>query len=89
MIDLDAAIRAKLAAPDNGDAGQDDWGDHWDDYNDARAAIIAVLKLHAPIDKGKRAYCECQIDDGVIWEHYPCDTVKTVAAALGIEVVDA
>ena len=87
MADLDAAIRAKLAG----------WGDDPCGYgtcivigwSELKSAVLAVLELHAPIGKGKHAYCECQIDDGAIWERYPCDAVKTIAKALGIEVADA
>lgn len=83
MIDLDAAIRAKLAADDARVSDEI----YWDAYRDA---VLAVLDLHQPPDVlleplFKRYCATC----GAYYEYptlYPCPTVRALAEKLGVEV---
>ena len=84
MSDLDARIRWWITE------GSDceDPATGWDK---ATAALLAVLDLHTPDSWGddERPHCtECSGNAGVrIWA--PCDTVRTIAEKLGVEVSDA
>lgn len=48
MPDLAARIRARLASFDSQDPASDDWGDHYDDFEQTRAALLAVLDTKPP-----------------------------------------
>lgn len=93
--DLDAAIIAKL------DGWLDDICGAWrdgcvvEDHDYAirmRAAVVAVLGLHKPVegDHYKPIVCGCALEDdtAVMWE-YPCPTARAIAENLGVEVADA
>lgn len=87
MTDLDEAIRAKLAA----------WGDDPCGYatcvvvgwGEMRAVLVAVLDRHKPNPHpgGLGPYCEVCVGGYEGVSEWPCQTVKDIARALGIEVV--
>lgn len=51
---LDERIRERLASADTED--DDDWGDHWSDFDAARRALLAVLDRHKPSYPGDVEY---------------------------------
>lgn len=74
MSDLDAAIRAKLAADDARQADEI----YWDVYRDA---ILAVLYLHADDEAGFGRECSDEFPAAS-----PCPTLCAIAEKLGVEV---
>lgn len=78
MTDLDAAIRARLDDPkrylENG-------------IEPLIRAITAALDLHAAPERALPGEIHC--GELVDWVKGGCPTVRTIAAALGIEVADA
>jgi len=96
MSGLNTAIRAKL------DGWLDDICGDWcggcpiDDHDAAirmRAALIAVLDSHLPLDTeyidadgGARWSTDCtECDNGGVPYNWPCPTVRAIAQALGVE----
>lgn len=59
-----------------------------DDAPRAFGAVVAVLALHHPYDRGSGPQCKgCATH--VTFTSWPCATVKAVYAALGTDVPDA
>ena len=84
MTDLDAAIRARL---NEFDASMTATGGLWG-AEEMRAALVAVLDRHKlnPHPSGLGPYCEVCVGGYEGVSEWPCQTVKDVARALGIEV---
>jgi hypothetical protein len=72
MSDLDAAIRARLTEVHPDEVG---------------AALLAVLDLHKPEWNGSKQICwHCVYPMGGDNVDWPCDTMKAIAAALGVSL---
>lgn len=84
---LDAAIRAKLAEWQKF-RRQDGTIAEGYGFDEMRAALVAVLDRHKlnPHPSGLGPYCEVCVGGYEGVSEWPCQTVKDVARALGIEV---
>lgn len=87
--DLDAAIRARLAEWQRfrrqDGAIAEGYG-----YDEMAAAIEAVLDRHEPNPVADRApYCEVCVGGYEGVSEWPCETVRDIAKALGVQVPDA
>lgn len=92
MTDLDAAIRAKLVGFSNdaclGGCGCEESRCGVYGFDEMRAALVAVLDRHKPNPhpSGLGPYCEVCVGGYEGVSEWPCQTVKDMATALGIEV---
>lgn len=77
MSDLDAELRARLG-PD--DIRTSVWNVH------ERGALVAVVARHKPHPGLYGPYCEVCVGGYEGVSEWPCETVRDIAKALGLEV---